>query len=659
MDTSGSTGDTGTEVQDSQDVERVKALSTQPLESVGRQMPEAPGYQAVKWLGEGTYGQVWLAEEERSGVQVAIKFVVHGLGAQWESFRAEVQKLALLDADPGIVHLKDADPDANPPYYVMPYLEQGSLADRLQKGPLPLGEALSIFRQVAEALAYVHLKGIRHCDLKPGNVLLDARGRVRLADFGQACLSSSTNPALGTFFYMAPEQADLGHVVPDTRWDVYGLGAILYAMLTGHPPRKDPHLLGELEGTEELSHRLRRYRERIRSAPKPDGHRRVAGVDRALAELLDCCLEVDPGQRLRSAQAVLEALARRERRRRQRPLLVFGFLTTVLVALAVGGLSLWRKSDLLGESHEALTRQLYQSNLLTARMVANAIQEQLVERRDLLTEKADHGALRQAAARSDRPELRRLMQQFHDDHKQLRFDRWSITDGRGKTLANWPEDTNVLDKDFSWRDWFSGGGDKEERPDEPYPPVGRPYISQPYVGRSQGTKPTIALSAPVPDPDNPGRIAGVLLGTIKLADLHQWLEEVQIQDGFIVLLNERCHCLQHRAVERIRLEPGKNPRAWDCATYQDLLVHRQEGGKTYVDPVDAGTYVAGFAPLRKLGWGLLVQHERAALERDVAELQGRVNRHSWITMATFILLTAGVWGFLIWTLRREEGLTHG
>src|SRR5262249_20092413 len=150
---------------------------------------------------------------------------------------AEVGTIAQLHGVRGIVQLEDVGQAATPPYYVMAYAEQGSLADRLAHGPLPADHALDLFRQLAEALAYVHAKGIRHCDLKRGNVLLAARGRALLADFGQAHLDSDNSPALGTFFYMAPEQATLKTQLPDTSWDVYALGALLYAMLTGVAPR--------------------------------------------------------------------------------------------------------------------------------------------------------------------------------------------------------------------------------------------------------------------------------------------------------------------------------------------------------------------------------------------------------------------------------------
>ena len=136
----------------------------------------APGYKILEPLGAGTYGEVWLAEEERTGVHVAIKFVAHGADERWQMLQAEVRQLAQLHADPGIVRLIDVEFDSKPPYYIMAYAKQGSLAQRLEKGPLAVDEALAIFRRVTEALAYVHARGICHCDLKPGNILLDARG---------------------------------------------------------------------------------------------------------------------------------------------------------------------------------------------------------------------------------------------------------------------------------------------------------------------------------------------------------------------------------------------------------------------------------------------------------------------------------------------------
>src|SRR5438067_167664 len=115
-----------------------------------------PGYKPVRQLGQGTYGVVWLAEEETTGIKVAVKFFAHGAGEDWQMLQGEVRQLASLHDDPGIVELIDVGLSAFPPYYVMRYCEGGSLAQRLEKGPLPLEQALAIFRQICEALAYVH-----------------------------------------------------------------------------------------------------------------------------------------------------------------------------------------------------------------------------------------------------------------------------------------------------------------------------------------------------------------------------------------------------------------------------------------------------------------------------------------------------------------------
>src|SRR5262249_19823692 len=152
--------------------------------------PVVPGHTPIRKLGEGTFGIVWLYEAQPSGKRVAVKFFTLGTTQQWQLLQAEIMPLARLYGDPGIVQLRDRGPGADPPYCLRAYAEGGSLADRIALGPVPVPEALQIFRETAGALAYVHAKGIIHCDLKPGNVLRDARGKALLADFGQAHLAS-------------------------------------------------------------------------------------------------------------------------------------------------------------------------------------------------------------------------------------------------------------------------------------------------------------------------------------------------------------------------------------------------------------------------------------------------------------------------------------
>ena len=123
--------------------------------------------------------------------------------------------------------------DAEPPYYVMELIAGGSLQDYLDTHDrLPVEEAVELFRKICLGLNRCHAKGVLHCDLKPANLLLGDDNEPRLADFGQSRLTGDQTPALGTLFYMRPEQANL-NAAPDASWDVYAVGAIFYRLLTG------------------------------------------------------------------------------------------------------------------------------------------------------------------------------------------------------------------------------------------------------------------------------------------------------------------------------------------------------------------------------------------------------------------------------------------
>ncbi len=272
-----------------------------------------PGYDFEKMLGTGAYGEVWVAVERNTGRRVAIKFYSHRGGLDWSLLSREVEKLAFLFADRYVVQLLGVGWEAEPPYYIMEYLQPGSLADRLQQGPLPAEQAVELFRDIAVGLVHAHGKGVLHCDLKPANILLDQDNKPRLADFGQSRLSHEQMPALGTMFYMAPEQADL-EAMPDARWDVYALGALLYCMLTGHPPYYAETTAEQFERTVELKQRLSQYRRMIEQSPPPAEHRKLPGVDALLAEIVDRCLAADPQRRFPNVQAVLDALNDRQAR---------------------------------------------------------------------------------------------------------------------------------------------------------------------------------------------------------------------------------------------------------------------------------------------------------------------------------------------------------
>jgi hypothetical protein len=639
----------------------------QPTDTTAKVLPSrprsVPGYRPLRKLGEGTYGEVWLYEVENSNIRVAIKFFSGRTTLQWLLLQAEVKQLSLLDGDPGIVQIKDVEPDATPPYYVMTYATGGSLDQVLAaRGTLPVSEALAVFREVAEALAYVHAKGVRHCDLKPGNVLLDARGRALLADFGQAHLTSDATPALGTFFYMAPEQADL-QTIPDTRWDVYGLGALFYAMLTGRPPREDPLLRDEIAATANLGHRLHRYREGVRRAPAPTGHRRLPGMDRRLARLIDRCLELDPERRPHDGGAVVEALRARDQRRRRRPLLLFGLLAPVLLLAVLAvcvGLAV-RTS--IRRSEAALAGQVQQSDRVSARLVAHILERELTDRVALLERRARQPELAKLIRAQSWDDLDRTLQGWHEaqqaEGREL-FSRWFIADADGVVQSDHPTDPNARKQRLAWRDWFHGAGDRPGEENAALAPLRHTHVSQPFVAEDGGAA-VIGVSAPVFGAAGPGaedKALGVLVGVVRLADLHGWLGQVDMGRGFAVVVDDRGFCLLHRDRQRIGPRPDANPPRWadDCPTFRAALAG-PDGTAEYADPVDGGRlYLAGYTAFRVGGqrWGALVQHERDAALEPVAEVNRSLVTIGLWTLAAGCLLTAGMWGWLHTVLRRED-----
>jgi WD40 repeat protein len=221
--------------------------------------------------------------------------------------------LIRIDKHPNIVSVLDADFSGEPAYYAADFLEAGSLESRC--GDVSADAAAVWMEEIARALAYVHAKGLIHCDLKPANILQDEEGHLRVADFGQSRAATDTTGALGTLFYMPPEQAvvpEQGYPLqPDVRWDAYALGATVYALLAGRAPNDTPELRRLIEAAGGLEDRLRIYRTHILSAAGAP----ALPVDAELAAILGRCLEANPQDRYQNMGAVLDDLrARRENR---------------------------------------------------------------------------------------------------------------------------------------------------------------------------------------------------------------------------------------------------------------------------------------------------------------------------------------------------------
>jgi len=200
-------------------------------------------YELLSGLGEGGMSVVFLARDLALGRKVAIKVLRPELSTALvhDRFLREIDIAANL-VHPNIVPLHERGEAEGLLFYTMPFVEGESLEDRLDReGPLPLEDVLSILRDIADALDYAHGEGVLHRDIKPANIML-SHGHALVADFGVAlAMSASTSPratgagmVVGTPAYMSPEQIAGDEL--DLRSDLYALGCVTFAMLTGRPP---------------------------------------------------------------------------------------------------------------------------------------------------------------------------------------------------------------------------------------------------------------------------------------------------------------------------------------------------------------------------------------------------------------------------------------
>jgi Tol biopolymer transport system component/predicted Ser/Thr protein kinase len=251
-------------------------------------------YEILALIGKGGMGEVYRAHDTRLNRDVAVKFSAERFT---ERFEREAQSIAALNHS-NICHLYDVGPN----HLVMELVEGPTLAERIRQGAIPLEEALTIARQIADALEAAHEKEITHRDLKPGNIKVRTDGTVKVLDFGLAkmggtpAVQTDNSPTvvnsqteagliLGTAAYMSPEQAK-GKPV-DQRADIYAFGLVLYEMLTGHR-------LHQGDTTTEILASV------IKDEPKWDR------VPRQVQKLLRKCLEKDPQKRLRHIGDVME-----------------------------------------------------------------------------------------------------------------------------------------------------------------------------------------------------------------------------------------------------------------------------------------------------------------------------------------------------------------
>jgi tetratricopeptide (TPR) repeat protein len=289
------------------------ALPEQPAKSrsIDEPPPDIPGFNDLVEIGSGASGRVYRAWQVSLGRTVALKVLTRDCG-QGPDSRAhrEARALAVLN-HPQVITIHESALQHQPPFLVMEWIAGGSLQDRLRQGPLGIAEATRLAWQLASGVAACHAHNIVHRDLKPGNVLLardssNSGGElcVKISDFGlvhqpeHSIHLTQEGAAVGTPGYMAPEQTglrpQLGPIGPGC--DIYGVGAVVFAALTGRPPHVGATHLETLHHAawdEPLS--LPRLR--------PD-------VPADLAVIIGKCLRTEPADRYGSARELLDDLER-------------------------------------------------------------------------------------------------------------------------------------------------------------------------------------------------------------------------------------------------------------------------------------------------------------------------------------------------------------
>src|SRR5437867_1415414 len=263
---------------------------------------ELGDYELLEEVGRGGQGVVFRARQKSLNRTVALKVISLG---QWASkahlkrFRLEAEAAARLE-HPGIVPIHEVGERDGSCYFSMKFVEGGQLDEVVRRAPMSIRQATELIAKVARTVHYAHEHGILHRDIKPGNILLDQKGEPHLTDFGLARLVETestvtrTKEVLGTPSYMAPEQAVRETKKLTSATDVYGLGAVLYQLLTGQPP----FVGGTTYETVKLLLETEPRQPRLLNSK----------IDRDLETICLKCFEKDPKRRYPAAAGLAEDL---------------------------------------------------------------------------------------------------------------------------------------------------------------------------------------------------------------------------------------------------------------------------------------------------------------------------------------------------------------
>ena len=303
-------------------------------------------YRIERLLGSGGMGEVYLAEDRELKRKAAIKFLAAALTADAEQrarFTREAEAAASLN-HPNVVTIFEVGEHRGRPFFAMEYIEGRSLHDILQDGEMAIDEVIDIADQICQGLKEAHEAGLVHRDIKPGNIVLDNKGRVRILDFGLVRTKDELHltragSTLGTLKYLSPEQISGREVTAAS--DLFSLGVLLYQMVTEQLPFE-----GEYEAA--VMYAI------VNDTPKAINQVR-ADVPQGLADIITRLLEKDVSNRYHSAGDVLADLqqlgdehvpARRRQSLRRRYLYAGGLLVLVVVVLALSWPQVFERSQM-------------------------------------------------------------------------------------------------------------------------------------------------------------------------------------------------------------------------------------------------------------------------------------------------------------------------
>jgi len=288
--------------EDDVDAGKTSRRSDQSMSGNDGVLIEFGDYELLEELGRGSQGVVYRARQKSLNRTVALKVIAYAQlasKAHVKRFRREAEAAASLD-DPCIVPIYDVGERDGCCYFSMKFIEGGQVDEVVRRTPLSIRQLTQLIAKLARTVHYAHEHGILHRDIKPGNILLDQKGEPHLTDFGLARLVETestvtrTGEVMGTPSYMAPEQAAGDNAAISSATDVYGLGAVLYQLLTGYPPFAGANTYETIKLLLDTEPRQPRLWSRK--------------IDRDLSTICLKCLEKDPKRRYSTALALAEDL---------------------------------------------------------------------------------------------------------------------------------------------------------------------------------------------------------------------------------------------------------------------------------------------------------------------------------------------------------------